>query len=403
MEPNNKPLILIVDDTPQNIQVLGNILYEKGYNISLSPSGSHALQSVKSQAPDLILLDILMPEMNGYEVCKELKSNPATKDIPVIFLTAITETESILHGFEFGAADYITKPFNVAELTARIATHIELKKSKEKIGVEKDKVDALNKKLKAAYDHIKDSINYAKLIQEGMLPDLNILQTKGIRHLVIYKPKETISGDFYWAEYCNERVFIAVADCTGHGVPGALLSMSGHNLLNEIVNIEKIYDPAKILNTLNERVCGIFKQELSEIHDGMDIALCVIDNNAKTLEYAGANIPLWYLNKDSFNTIAPDSLSIGDNNNEKNIPCFNKHSIDLNIGDRFFMSTDGIPDQFDNTNQNKITSERFVQKLSLYTERPFDSIKKDLLEFLKEWQGCNHQTDDILLLGIEIS
>ncbi|MBU0487686.1 MAG: response regulator [Bacteroidetes bacterium] len=126
MEPKKKSLILIVDDMPQNLQVLGNILYNKGYNISNSPSGIHALQSVKVEPPDLILLDIQMPEMDGYEVCKVLKSDPETRNIPVIFLTALSEPENIVQSFEVGAVDYIAKPFNVAELTARVATHIEL-------------------------------------------------------------------------------------------------------------------------------------------------------------------------------------------------------------------------------------------------------------------------------------
>ncbi|MEI8204665.1 MAG: hybrid sensor histidine kinase/response regulator [Bacteroidota bacterium] len=128
-----KALILIVDDTPQNIQVLGNILYEKGYNISISTSGEHALQSVNVKTPDLILLDIQMPEMNGFEVCELLKLDEKTKDIPVIFLTAISDPENIVRGFEYGAVDYITKPFNTAELISRVGTHIELKKSREKL------------------------------------------------------------------------------------------------------------------------------------------------------------------------------------------------------------------------------------------------------------------------------
>ena len=133
MNLQNKPLILVVDDTPQNIQVLGNILYNKGYNVAIASSGAGALQSVKNKTPDLILLDIQMPEMDGFEVCVILKSQFETKEIPVIFLTASTETENILKGFEVGAIDFITKPFNSAELLARISTHIELKKSKEKI------------------------------------------------------------------------------------------------------------------------------------------------------------------------------------------------------------------------------------------------------------------------------
>lgn len=128
-----KPLILIVDDTPQNIQVISNVLYGKGYSINISPSGAHALRSVAKQLPDLILLDIQMPEMDGFEVCKSLKSNILTKDIPVIFLSAVTDIEKVVTGFEIGAVDYITKPFRMNELLSRVATHVELKRSREKL------------------------------------------------------------------------------------------------------------------------------------------------------------------------------------------------------------------------------------------------------------------------------
>ena len=403
MEPNIKPLILIVDDTPQNIQVLANILYEKGYNISIATSGNQALLSVNSDAPDLILLDIQMPGIDGYEVCKKIKSNPLTRDIPIIFLSAKIENEDLLQGFEAGAVDYITKPFNVAELTARVATHIALKKSKERIEAEKEKFEALHKKLNVAYSDIKNSITYAKLIQDGMLPDLNILREIGIQYLIIYKPKDTVSGDFYWAEYCNEKLFLAVADCTGHGVPGALLSMSGHNLLHEIINIEKIYDPAEILNNLNDRIRRILRQGLTIIHDGMDIALCVIDIKTKTLEYAGANSPVWYFHDNDFQKLFPDKLAIGEDHSKKKKSCFNKQIVQFNQGDRFFMFTDGVLDQFDNANNKKVTRKRFEKQLSKYMKQPFNTIKVDMLKFLREWQGDNQQTDDILLIGFEIS
>jgi signal transduction histidine kinase len=133
MSDNKKASILIVDDNPQNLQLLGSIVYNKGYNVSISSTGANALVSISQQPPDLILLDIQMPEMDGFEVCKILKSNPITKDIPIIFLTAVTDIKNIIRGFESGAVDYITKPFNKAELIARIATHIELKLSREKL------------------------------------------------------------------------------------------------------------------------------------------------------------------------------------------------------------------------------------------------------------------------------
>ncbi|HBX51601.1 MAG: hypothetical protein A2275_18760 [Bacteroidetes bacterium RIFOXYA12_FULL_35_11] len=396
MKSKIKPLILIVDDTPQNIQVLANILYEKGYNISIATSGNQALLSVNSDTPDLILLDIQMPEIDGYEVCEKIKSNPLTKDIPIIFLTAKIENEDLLQGFKAGAVDYITKPFNVAELTARVATHLELKRSRARI-------ETLNRKLNVAYNKIKNSIDYARLIQEEMLPDLNILQAKGIQHLLIYKPKDIVSGDFYWMAINNEKLFIAVADCTGHGVPGAMLSISGHNLLNEIINIEKIYDPAAILYKLNERVRNIFKQGLSEVHVGMDIAICVIDNCEKTLEFAGANIPILYFSNSNVQKLIPDKLGIGEDYSRKHKSCFSTQIIKFNKGDRFFIFTDGILDQFDNMDQNKITRKGFEQFFSMQVEKPFSSIKENLMKFMQDWQGDNLQTDDILIVGFEIS
>lgn len=177
MKPNQKPLILIVDDTPQNIQVLANILYENGYSITVANSGNQALQSVNNKVPDLILLDIQMPGMDGYDVCEKLKSNSKTKDIPIIFLTAQVQTEDLLHGFEIGAVDYITKPFNVAELNARIATHVELKRAKEKIKAEKSKIETLNTKLQntntklvEAYNDIKNEKKRSDELLLNILP-----------------------------------------------------------------------------------------------------------------------------------------------------------------------------------------------------------------------------------------
>jgi sigma-B regulation protein RsbU (phosphoserine phosphatase) len=129
---NEKPLVLIVDDVPKNLQVLGNILRKKEYKIAAATSGKQALDMVEKILPDLILLDIMMPDIDGFEVCEKLKGSPRSKDIPVIFLTAKTGTEDIVRGFEVGAVDYLTKPFNSTELLARAHTHIELKKARDK-------------------------------------------------------------------------------------------------------------------------------------------------------------------------------------------------------------------------------------------------------------------------------
>ncbi|MFC2155651.1 response regulator [Acidobacteriota bacterium] len=132
IKDNDKPLVLIVDDVPKNLQVLGNILRKKDYNIAAATSGKQALDMVEKILPDLILLDIMMPDIDGFQVCEKLKASKRSKDVPVIFLTAKTGTEDIVKGFEVGAVDYLTKPFNSAELLARAHTHIELKKARDK-------------------------------------------------------------------------------------------------------------------------------------------------------------------------------------------------------------------------------------------------------------------------------
>src|ERR1035437_3194412 len=181
METIKKPLILIVDDTPKNLQLLSNILHDKGYNICISTSGSQALESVNTEAPDLILLDIQMPVMDGFETFKALKSNPNSKDIPVIFLTAIIEPEKILEGFELGAVDYITKPFNIPELTARVATHIEIKRSREKL----IELNATKDKLFSIISHdLKSSIGSILGISDLLLENFDDYPSDKIRQIV---------------------------------------------------------------------------------------------------------------------------------------------------------------------------------------------------------------------------
>lgn len=140
----NQPRILVVDDTPENIQLLNDVLLDRGIIVTMAKNGRQALKSVSIKIPDLILLDIAMPDMDGFEVCQELKKNPATASIPVIFVTARTETDDIVHGFELGAVDYVTKPFNIAELLARIDTHLDLKFSHDTINEQNERLKLMD-------------------------------------------------------------------------------------------------------------------------------------------------------------------------------------------------------------------------------------------------------------------
>ncbi len=185
-----KPFILIVDDVSRNLQVIGNILLEEGFEISLASDGYEALETVRMDKPDLILLDIMMPDINGYEVCTVLKADESTKDIPVIFLTAKTETEDIVQGFQIGGEDYITKPFKKEELLVRINTHLRLKKARDIILQQNEELKKLNDEknefLGIATHDLKNPLNSIKglaeliLMEDGETPKDEILEYAGL-------------------------------------------------------------------------------------------------------------------------------------------------------------------------------------------------------------------------------
>lgn len=232
--------ILIVDDSMANILALRDALNE--YKCIAATSGHQALRFIHTQKqPDLILLDIIMDGMDGYEVCESLKSDAQTSEIPVIFLTAQSDPENLVKGFKVGAADFISKPFNIEELKARVANQLKFKKSL-------DNNTIYLKSIEEIYDTITDSMYYAQKIQHATLPHAAYLKRVLNEYFIFYKPRDIVSGDFYLVHQVENKKLLIAADCTGHGVPGALMSMMCMALINEIVNVGKIYKPNEILN-----------------------------------------------------------------------------------------------------------------------------------------------------------
>ena len=209
MDTVKKPLILIVDDTPKNLQLLSNILHDKGYNICIATSGSRALETINTEAPDLILLDIQMPLMDGFETFKALKLNPKAKNIPVIFLTAVVDPEKILQGFELGAVDYITKPFSIPELTARVAAHVEIKLSREKL----IELNATKEKLFSIISHdLRSSLGSVLSLSDLLLENMEQYPLPKIRQFVnnIYQGSkntfELLENLLDWSRLQTERL-----------------------------------------------------------------------------------------------------------------------------------------------------------------------------------------------------
>lgn len=246
-----------------------------------------------------------------------------------------------------------------------------------------------------------DSIRYASKIQKAILPGEHSL-TKIIDSFVLNAPKNIVSGDFFWFTVRFNRVIIAVADCTGHGVPGALLSIIGHDTLNSIVNEKNISEPAHILKNLNQKFQRTFENNESgnpSIKDGMDIAVISIDPSTRTIDFAGARRPLTGFINGEFVKIKGDLMSIGVHSPVSTE--FTQHRINFGPDDIFYLGSDGYADQFGGPFHKKMGTRQYEQLLAELHQLPVKTQKERLESFFNTWKKHNSQTDDVLVLGIK--
>ncbi|MFT4601713.1 MAG: serine phosphatase RsbU (regulator of sigma subunit)/tetratricopeptide (TPR) repeat protein [Arenicella sp.] len=267
--------------------------------------------------------------------------------------------------------------------------------------IEKQKiqVDTAFQELELKNREITDSILYAKRIQSAILPPNKLIKECLPESFVLYKPKDIVAGDFYWIEKSENRVFFAAADCTGHGVPGAMVSVVCNNGLNRAVREYKIREPGKILDKAREIVIQEFEKSEEEVKDGMDIALCSLEG--LTLKYSGANNPLWvFKKKDSeFLEIKADKQPIGKFGAE--YP-FNTHEIQLEKGDMIYVFSDGYADQFGGERGKKMKSKNFKVVLANINQLSIETQKERLDQHFKNWQGSLEQLDDVCIIGIRV-
>jgi serine phosphatase RsbU (regulator of sigma subunit) len=246
---------------------------------------------------------------------------------------------------------------------------------------------------------ITDSINYALRIQTAILPPARIVQEYLTNSFILYKPKDIVSGDFYWMETVDNTIFFAACDCTGHGVPGALVSMVCHNALNRAVREFRILQPAAILDKVNVLVVGNFAKSECLVRDGMDISLCAFDKKTQTLQWAGANNPLWLIRKGKFDETKADRQSIGHN---EDFHPFTNHEFELETEDKIYIFSDGYADQFGANGEKKVTKKRFSELILSIQDKSMQEQGILLNEFIINHQKDIPQTDDILVMGIKI-
>ncbi|MCO6499991.1 MAG: SpoIIE family protein phosphatase [Vicingus serpentipes] len=266
---------------------------------------------------------------------------------------------------------------------------------------QKEEIELQNEKISELYEEVTDSIKYAKGLQEAILPPKELVDEIMPDSFILYKPKDIVSGDFYWIEQKNDKIYFAAVDCTGHGVPGAFMSIVGYNALNEA--LRKYDTPAEILDDLNHGISKTLHNNAmgSTTKDGMDLALCCYDKKKKELQYAGAYNPLYLIRNNEITQIKADKFAIGtyfEDHSKK----YTNHTIQLQKEDLIYIFSDGYADQFGGTKGKKFMYKRFRELLLSLTEKSMPTQRNFLNNTIEQWKGPLEQVDDILVLGVHV-
>ena len=247
---------------------------------------------------------------------------------------------------------------------------------------------------------ITDSISYALRIQNALLPPQKLVKQYLKNSFILYKPKDIVAGDFYWMEIINDKILFAACDCTGHGVPGAMVSIVCHNALNRAVREFGLSEPAAILDKTTEIVIENFAKSEENIKDGMDISLCAYNTKTNQLEWSGANNSLWIIQNGNLLETKADKQPIGMNENSKP---FTNHLFTLNAGDTIYLFTDGFADQFGGeTGEKKLTRKKFKEKLMSIQNLTLQEQGAALDKFIIDYKKDIDQIDDILVMGVQV-
>jgi serine phosphatase RsbU (regulator of sigma subunit) len=379
LKPQPQKLILIVDDTPTNIGAISGALKDS-YKTKVATNGAKALAiAAEEEKPDLILLDVMMPEMDGYEVCSRLKADKATSEIPVIFLTGQTSAEDETKGFEVGAVDYVHKPFSPAVVKARVRSHILLREARAQLA--KQLLD------------INAELAMARQIQLSILPH-TLPKLRGLDIAARFLPMTSVAGDFYDFIAIDDRhLGILIADVSGHGLPSALIA----SMLQVALTAQRAHasEPGKVLCGLNQALCGKFTQNF------VTAAFVYMDLDNNCMRYAGAGHPPLLLCPASSGKAAKvveNGLILG------LFPeaTFEARELPLEPGDRIVLYTDGIPEAA-NPAQEEFGVDRFMRFMENNKSLRADQFADAFLDEISRWSQHSPdqgQQDDVTLLVI---
>jgi len=376
----DKHVLLLVDDDPENIEIVNSILGDK-YEIRVAKNGVKALELANTEpTPGLILLDVIMPHMDGYEACKHLKADAKTRDIPVIFLTGKTDVVDETRGFEVGAVDYIHKPFSPPIVTARVRTHLMLRDAHETVARQ---LATMNSELEMA-----------RQVQSSILPR-EIPELSGLEIVARYLPMRSVAGDFYdFLVVDDKHLGILIADVSGHGLPSALIASMLQSAL--AWQCPHASDPGQVLAGLNRSINGKFERHF------VTAAYLFVDLENGTMKYSGAAHPpllLWQAKLGRATQCIENGLMLGPFTDAR----YSSISFSPERGDRIVLFTDGLVEA-KNSSGKEFGVERVKQilesKHDLRPSRFVDALLYGLSDWSEHAVGSS-QSDDITLLVID--
>ena len=449
--------ILVVEDSATQAARIRYLLESYNYKVEVSENGQNALEWLSKHEPSLVISDIVMPEMNGFELCEKIKSNVRSMNTPVILLTALSDPEEVIEGLSCGADSFVTKPFNKDYLISNIEKLIKENANPDfknaNVGIEinyngkkrlirtgqqravklllsiyegavhqnneliqiRDELRLLNEQLEDLVNEktqtleviefknsqIKYSIDYAYTIQAALLNTNEKISDFFPLNFSLTIPKDTVSGDFYWSHKIGNLILVGVFDCTGHGIPGAFMSILGLTLLKETVVKEGILEPSLILNRMRIKIIESLGQTGadSEVNVGMNGSLISFDQSNNKLVFAGAYNPVYILREKKIIELKGNRMPLSHYLIMKD---FSSTEVKIMENDCVYLFTDGYMDQFGGQMQKKFGYKRFRDLLLKIHKSPLKSQKEALIDEFTTWKESEDQVDDITIVGLRL-
>ncbi|MFH0758422.1 MAG: SpoIIE family protein phosphatase [Bacteroidota bacterium] len=403
--------ILYIDESEQNL-ISFKSDFSEDYHIYTATSGGAGLEIIEQRTIQLVITGQRLPDMNGIEFLEKVLI--LYPDCMRMIMTGTSDKDAIIHAYNMGNIfRYVAKPWKREDLKMSIDSAMEVYnlkiQNRSLINYMEDvkrnleqKVMERTRKIEQQREKITDSLHYASRIQKALMLPSEELDKIMPSHFVLNKPKDIVSGDFYWVSNNSDRLIIAVADCTGHGVPGAFMSILGISLLNEIVNTLGALRANDILNELRGQIIKALGQtgQRDEAKEGMEMALCVVDFKHRMVQFSGAFRPMYLISEGELSIINGDRMPIGIYGEEQE--SFSNKDVPYKENDMIYLFTDGYVDQIGGLDRKTFKSGRLRKLLKEICHRPLQEQKSILREEHEIWRAGREQIDDILILGIKL-